>query len=451
MPLDLFPYQETGSAFIGARSRAGLHDEMGIGKTAQVIRAADDMRARRGIIVCPGSIRTNWQGEFRKFARHDYRVCVAKNVHDYVAWKRGHFHIMATSYEQAAKWSRDIYDTGEILDFVAVDEGHYCKNPRALRTQALFGPNCDGQYGLINWARHAWHVTGTLEPNDPLDCYTFLRMCRATTLDVDAFTRRYFYSNRSTWGSRQAVRPEGRDELLYLIDNNRIRRTLDQVGVQLPPVFLTECLVDGDTDDIKRMLLEYPGLEDSIVGAVQAGGLSFLDAQHIATLRRLIGEAKAVPYAYMLADELEANPGHKRVVFGNHVDALGMVHNYMLKRGFGSILLRNEKDATVAVDRFNNDPSVRVVFGNMRSAGVGLNMTSSDQIDILESDWAPAPNAQAIKRVHRIGQLSDKVMARFITLARSLDEVINRIVADKTAAIAELEGSAMLASPLTLH
>ncbi|MGZ7153875.1 hypothetical protein ACXWOD_10320, partial [Streptococcus pyogenes] len=68
-------------------------------------------------------------------------------------------------------------------------------------------------------------------------------------------------------------------------------------------------------------------------------------------------------------------------------------------------------------------------------------------IDMLESDWSPAGNAQAIKRVHRYGQ-TNSVRARFITLANSLDETVNSIVAQKTASIAEIEGHAMTAAPL---
>jgi SWI/SNF-related matrix-associated actin-dependent regulator 1 of chromatin subfamily A len=90
-----------------------------------------------------------------------------------------------------------------------------------------------------------------------------------------------------------------------------------------------------------------------------------------------------------------------------------------------------------------------VFIGNIKAAGVGLTLTASCEIDVLESDWSPAGNAQAIKRVHRIGQ-TEKVRARFITLANSIDETVNRIVAHKTASIASIEGEAMNAAPLDI-
>jgi SWI/SNF-related matrix-associated actin-dependent regulator 1 of chromatin subfamily A len=95
------------------------------------------------------------------------------------------------------------------------------------------------------------------------------------------------------------------------------------------------------------------------------------------------------------------------------------------------------------------DPHTHVFVGNIKVAGVGLTLTTSYEIDMLESDWSPAGNAQAIKRVHRYGQ-QQAVHARFITLANSIDVAVNRIVRDKTASIAQIEGHTMTASPLTV-
>jgi hypothetical protein len=67
-----------------------------------------------------------------------------------------------------------------------------------------------------------------------------------------------------------------------------------------------------------------------------------------------------------------------------------------------------------------------------------LTLTAAAHIDMLESDWAPVANYQAIKRVHRLTQTRN-VRARLITLANSFDVDVQRIVADKTAAVGELE------------
>ena len=96
---------------------------------------------------------------------------------------------------------------------------------------------------------------------------------------------------------------------------------------------------------------------------------------------------------------------------------------------------------------FQNNPNCRVFVGNIRAAGTGLTLTAAAHIDVLESDWTPAGNDQAIKRIRRLGQTKTQ-HARFITLARSFDETVQRIIVEKTKAIAMVEGDAMLAPAL---
>lgn len=450
MTLPYFQYQNDGGYYLAAVDRGGLHDEMGVGKTATVWNAVDRAGMDRGIVICPAFLRQNWIGEYHKFVSTPRRLIKGMNIHDFHAWERGRFNILVTSYEQATKWAPMIRASGEPLDFVAIDEGHYLKNGGAARTKAIFGPELDGSNGLIEWSQHVWHITGTPMANDPVDIYTFLRMCHATTLSQDAFVKRFFIKKLTRFGARMEPRPEMVPEMQALIANNSIRRMKRDVGIHLPPIHLTSMLVDGDTDAIRQLIREYPGLERAIMSAVEQGGLSFLDAQHIATLRRLIGEAKAIPYGYVLHEELTSGATDKRVVYGIHVDALTNLRDFLWKNNIYAVLVNgttSEKDRIEAVRAFQEDDRCKVFIGNIRAAGVGITLTAACEIDILESDWSPAGNAQAIMRVHRIGQ-TRTVHGRFVTLAHSLDEVVNRIVAQKTAAIAQIEGEAMHAAPL---
>lgn len=449
MPINLFPYQEQGAAWLAQRDRAGLHDEMGVGKTATLIRALDLVGAERGVIIVPAMLRENWIKEFRRFSHRNLRLCKGANIHDYVAWERGRFHFLITSYEQATKWAPRIMENGEFLDAVVMDESHYLKNTNTARTKAILGPEATGEGGIVGWAQYSWTASGTPIPNDPVDIFPFLRFTQCMPLTKNAFMKRYFTSRRSTYGTKQTCRPGLVDELRALIENNAIRRTKRDIGMQLPPIFLTPLFVDGDSTEIRTMLAEHPGLEQAIISAVEQGGLSFLDAQHIATLRRLVGQAKVIPYSRMLLDELMSGATDKRVVMGIHHDALRQLRDFLARKGIHAVLVNGdtpEKQRIAAVEAFQTDPNCRVFIGNIRAAGTGLTLTASCELDLLESDWTPAGNAQAIMRVHRIGQTRN-VTARFITLASSIDEVVNKIVAEKTAAIAEIEGEAMHAAP----
>src|SRR5688572_13784908 len=105
MTLPILPYQDDGANYLAGKDRARLHDEMGVGKTATAWTAVDRMGAERGIVICPAFLRENWIGEYRKFISTPRRLCKGMNIHDYYAWKRGKFHVLITSYEQAKAWS----------------------------------------------------------------------------------------------------------------------------------------------------------------------------------------------------------------------------------------------------------------------------------------------------------------------------------------------------------
>ncbi len=409
MPLPLFEYQETGAAFLAGRDRAGLFDEMGVGKSAQGVRAADLLNAKRGVVIAPKSALEVWRGEFAKFGILKRSVVKAQNIHDFMAWLRGRFDVLIVSYDHAVKWSKYFDENGEILPWLIVDEGHYLKNSSTARTKAILGDfeKHDGTNGIVKWALHTWILTGTPMANDPMDIYTFLRFVGCMPLKQGVFKHRYFTTFQRTFSERNAPRPDIVEELKRLIGNNSLRRTKKQIGLQLPPIFLTDITMDGDDTAIKELLADFPGLDLAIIQALQSGGLSFLDAQHIATLRRLVGEAKATPYASFLHEEL-MNSMDKYVVMGIHQKALKDVREYLIKRGVHCALVQGdtaERERSAQVAAFQEDPKVRVFIGNIKAAGTALTLTAACNIDMLESDWTPAGNAQAIMRVHRVGQV----------------------------------------------
>ena len=454
MPLSLFPYQEFGAGWLARRERGGLLDCPGVGKSSQAIRAIDLRRGKRGVVICPAHVREHWRGEFGKFSHFDRKICKAKNIHDYIAWARGIFDILLLSYEMAVKWTPYFHEHAELLDFIILDECHYINNLETKRAKALLGPEGNGAGGLCQWGVQVWLLSGTLLPNDPSNAYAFLMFTKAIDISFPAFVRRYFFTRTSTWGQRNRPRPEMVPELQALIANNSIRRTLDQVGIELPAIFLTTTLVDGDTEPVRALLRATPGLEQAVMDALENSTVEFgthlrSAIEHIATLRRLIAEAKSVPYAEMLVEELQAEPERKVVVMGVSRDALLRVRDTLAKHGIWCVIVQggvSENMRVEAVQTFQSNPLCRVFIGNMRAAGTGLTLTAAAHIDILESDWAPAVNDQAIKRIRRIGQHQQQ-HARFITLARSLDEVVNRIVAEKTANIAMVEGNSMITTP----
>jgi hypothetical protein len=129
-------------------------------------------------------------------------------------------------------------------------------------------------------------------------------------------------------------------------------------------------------------------------------------------------------------------------------DALQTVRDYLAKHHVWCVLVQggvSEHARNQAVEAFQSNDRCQVFIGNMTSAGTGLSLPTP-YLDVLESSWVPGTNYQAILRIRHFSQKHTQY-ARFITLARSLDEVVNRVVADKTRAIAMVEGDAMISAP----
>lgn len=435
---ELFPYQEVGADYLAARARAGLFDLMGIGKSAQAIGALDRTGAKRVLIVCPAAVREVWIGEFKRFARVKRRVLKCNTIHDLGYWLKGKADVLVISYERATIWHKHLQ--GDFIDAIIFDEAHYLKSSTAKRTRHMLGTHCQGESGVARWGARVWMLTGTPVPNDPIDIWPFLRFTGATTLNMAPFVARYFKVRATSFGTRQKMRDETAAELRDVVNAYSLRRTHEDVGNDIPPIFLTTVSIDGDTSEIMALLREHEGLEAAILDAVEQGGLSFLDAQHIGTLRRLVGEAKAPAYAAMLIEEFHNGRG-KTVIGGIHTEALATIKEALEAAGIKTVMVVGstpETQRVEAVRAFQNDADCMAFVGNLRAAGTGLTLIAAADIDIFESSWAPADNAQFLYRVRRIGQTRN-VRGRFIELANSIDQRVTTTVVEKTAAIAKLE------------
>jgi SWI/SNF-related matrix-associated actin-dependent regulator 1 of chromatin subfamily A len=79
-------------------------------------------------------------------------------------------------------------------------------------------------------------------------------------------------------------------------------------------------------------------------------------------------------------------------------------------------------------ERFQNDPKIKLFVGQIKSAGVGLTLTSSKAVAFLEFGSTAPGMEQAEDRVHRIGQTADSVLAYYLVLENSIDEQIMEIL-----------------------
>ncbi|MBB3980126.1 SNF2 family DNA or RNA helicase [Rhizobium azooxidifex] len=427
------PYQQEGIEWLSTRRRAMLADEPGLGKTMQAIRAVDRLPALFVLVVCPASLVTHWHRQVEEQSNGTWSVFV-------------------TSYEGLAGKHKDFVMTNSWC-VVIFDEGHFLKNAGSKRTKAAYGdlsepPGYEG--GVLALADWCWTLTGTPMPNHSGELYSHLR-----ALDADrvrspktgrVWTQQQFEAHfcemRHAFVGMQIVGTKNDAKLNEKLDGFMLRRLKKDVLPQLPSIRFGELYVDAGVTD------EDLGIDPEDIAkireALETKGVEGLKNQytHFAALRRATGLAKVKPVIEWLRMWLETTD-KKIVVFGHHTDALRAIYH---ARGINEWAVKIEGSTTQPlrqplVDRFQTDPKVRVMIGQIGAAGTGLTMTAASDMLFLESSWVPADNAQASMRIHRIGQ-KNACVVRFAMLPRSIDEQVQKAVMRKSESIARVLGDA---------
>src|SRR6266481_6067683 len=82
------------------------------------------------------------------------------------------------------------------------------------------------------------------------------------------------------------------------------------------------------------------------------------------------------------------------------------------------------------IERFQKDSQCSLFLISLMAGGLGLNLTAADYVFLLDPWWNPAVEAQAVDRVHRIGQKSTVFVYRMVT-AGTIEERIQALKASK--------------------
>ena len=76
------------------------------------------------------------------------------------------------------------------------------------------------------------------------------------------------------------------------------------------------------------------------------------------------------------------------------------------------------------LENFRSDPLKTVCLVSLRAGAYGLNLTCASQCVILDPFWNPFIEAQAIDRIHRIGQLRPVKVHRIVIRGTVEDRIL---------------------------
>jgi SWI/SNF-related matrix-associated actin-dependent regulator of chromatin subfamily A-like protein 1 len=421
--LQLLPFQHTGAWFLATRPRALLADEQRVGKTPQAIRACDLLAADSILVLCPAIARVNWLREFGRFSdRTGAAVVSAKDPID----RR----LTVCSYD-------NLIDAGVYArlsanwDVVIMDEAHYCKNLAAQRTQAAFG--------VANGAWYAWALSGTPAPANASELHPLLSRFGITRLSYWEFVRRYCKYHETPYGV-QITGNKNVEELRELLTPIMLRRRLAEVAPDMPPArWSTVTLEPGRVDDLctreemRAALTQLPKLQAALDRAqddIERLGDAARD------YRRLLGLQKVAPLVELLTAELDSGTPNI-VVFGWHRDVIEALTAAL--RAYGSRSIHggtSDTDKAAYQEEFRTG-TCRVLGCQIVAAGTAIDLSVSDDLLFAELDYTPGNNSQAAMRC--VSQFKrNPVRVRVASVADSLDERINEIVARKSRALNEI-------------
>ncbi|KAI0436417.1 hypothetical protein F4803DRAFT_566867 [Xylaria telfairii] len=126
-----------------------------------------------------------------------------------------------------------------------------------------------------------------------------------------------------------------------------------------------------------------------------------------------------------LVQEVLGGLPEKSVVFSFWTSSLTMVQKALTTAGVrcvridGSLSLMNREKV---LQEFNEDQEIKVILVTISCGGVGLDLTAASRAHLLEPQWNPAVEDQALARVHRMGQRRPVITMRYL-MKDSIEEV----------------------------
>jgi hypothetical protein len=402
---ELAPFQWAGVRYVLDARKTFLADEQGLGKTVQALAALEADDAFPAVVVCPASLKLNWEREAERWLPHRTRNVVSGRGTVPVSAE-----ITIVNYEVVADHTASLLRARPRA--LVLDESHWCKNPRAKRTRAVARLSKALAPEALRVA-----LTGTPVMNRPDELVPQLRIIgRLEEFGSGAqFARRFRgqdVEERLHWHLRRTcfVRRLKKDVLPQLPAKRQ---------VVVPMALTNEAEYRLAERDVIAWLREQP-LDLRSLNAKVAAALRAERLAQLSTLKQLAARGKLAAAASWVHDFLES--GEALVLFSHHQD----VQEALLER-FPDALHLLGKDSMArrdeAVRAFQEGEGPQLLIASTLVAGQGITLTRASNVAFLELEWTPALHDQAEDRLHRIGQ-HDAVTAWYLLAAGTIDEAI---------------------------
>lgn len=406
-----------------------LADEMGLGKTIQVISliAAVSLQGPRAwpfLVVVPNSTCPNWRREIKQWAPH-LRVVTyhggrepQKLAYQYELFPNGaremKAHVVVMSYDSAQDpETRNLFKHVNWVGLV-VDEGQRLKNDENLL------------YGALRAMRIPWRLllTGTPLQNNKRELFNLLQFIdpskNALRLDeeyaeltADNIPRlqdmiRPYFLRRTKAGVLKFLPPMAQIILpvsMSVVQEKLSRSILAKNPDLVRAIFAKSKIKSTERSSLNNILMQLRkclGHPFVYSGAVEDKNVDG-EMMH----RNLVSASSKLVLLEQMLPKLKER-GHRVLIFSQFLGMLDIVEDFLHGIGFkfqrldGSI---SSLERQKRIDAYNEPESEYFAFLlSTRAGGVGINLATADTVIILDPDFNPHQDIQALSRAHRIGQ-----------------------------------------------
>jgi len=419
-------YQHEGYNWLRLLDELGLGgclaDDMGLGKTIQALCLLQWMKENgrnTSLLVVPTSLIYNWQQEATIFCP-DLEVFVHTGAERTKEIETiGKPDLLITSYAILRR-DKNLFHQMK-FNYIILDEAQTIKNPLADISQVCFDINADRFLTL----------TGTPIENSITDLWSQMHFVNRNMLgSVNHFTKEIKQPDKLVM-YRKLIKP-------FLLRRNKktVLKDLPEKSIIVQTCYMNESqqeFYSQTRNNYRDRFLEKKNNKEELSTILLLEGLLRLRqaANHPVLVDNSFSHTsgKFETVCQMLEDVIQQ--GDKVLVFSSFVEHLRLYKTYLLERNIQFCYLDGStKDRKEQVERFQQDEKYPVFLLSLKAGGVGLNLTRASYVFLLDPWWNPAAEAQAYDRAHRIGQLNNVFVYKFIT-KNTIEEKILKLQEEK--------------------
>lgn len=422
-----------------------LADDMGMGKTLQVMYAIDWHSRKSGnekpyLVVAPVSLLENWENEYEKYFSSPrlkvLPVTAAPKEYDKAfVDKLSKQQIVLTSYETMRRAQLNFC----AVDFAiaVLDEAQRIKTPGAMVTNAAKALKSDFKIAM----------TGTPVENTFVDLWCIIDFVKPGLLgNAKEFARQYQAPLKKENVNIDALGEEIRKK----IDGFFMRRMKDLISSELPDKIEEEVREEMPPVQYQRYVAALRNIsgDNMLLGIFRIRALAdhpCLDGDDVSRYsdEEIINNSAKMKATFRILDDIR-NKGEKAIIFTEKKEMQRILQRSVLyKYGIcprvvngetASVAKRSDVETRQrAIDSFQSTEGFNVIIMSPLATGMGLNVTGANHVIHYSRHWNPAKEMQATDRAYRIGQTKDvhvyypmAVCDEFNTFDVILNELLHR-------------------------